>query len=447
MELNKNVLRPSSPLFNNFIRSLLRYPLFRISGLYTGRKISSNLSKIYNFYSSNNNFQERKIKEKLLKILKEAKKSKFYKEKISDEIIDKISIDMKFINDLPVTTKEDLLDAPENFFTKECDIGKLIRSNTNGSTGPSAAIFYDQYASDASSSVTWFCRSFYEKFYKNTTLHLAADLAENSKALPAMVDWARFFSTNRFNIFISSLEDQSTELYLKNILKRKYQLIHSHPSTLYHLALYAIEKNIKVDNCFNIFESSGEKLFDFQKQIISEDFKCKIIDRYGFAETGIVAYQLPFFKNFLTIMRHHCFIENSKNNNDNLIITNFNNNIFPLIRYKNGDKITTEDSSIPRYIKEIKGREHSIQKFGGKTFNTNYIMDILSHSLNGVLDFQVKPGNSPIIYIALEKNSNLNKKLISDKLLELTDVKFEICFQKLENMKKKGLRNKYSHII
>ena len=47
-----------------------------------------------------------------------------------------------------------------------------------------------------------------------------------------MIDWARFFSTNRFNIFISSLEDQSTELYLNNILKRKYQIIHSHPQPL-----------------------------------------------------------------------------------------------------------------------------------------------------------------------------------------------------------------------
>ena len=74
-------------------------------------------------------------------------------------------------------------------------------------------------------------------------------------------------------------------------------------------------------------------------------------------------------------------------------------------------------------------------------------MDILSHALSGILDFQVKPGNNPIIYIALEKNSNINKKLISDKLLKLTQVQFEICFQNLENMKKKGLRNKYSHII
>ena len=58
-------------------------------------------------------------------------------------------------------------------------------------------------------------------------------------------------------------------------------------------------------------------------------------------------------------MRHHCFIENSKNNDDNLIITNFNNNIFPLIRYKNGDKIITEDSLIPSYIKKLK--EENIQ--------------------------------------------------------------------------------------
>ena len=447
MDLFKNAVRPSTPILNNLFRSLIRYPLFRFSSFYTGRNIYSELSKINKYYKLKSIDQDNLTKKYLINILQVAKKAKFYSERITNETIEKINTDFGYLNDIPLTTKEDLLNYPEDFFTEEYNIQNLIRSNTNGSQGPSAAIFYDQAASDCSSAITWYCRSFYEKFYKNTTLHFAADLQDNSKPLPALVDWLRFFSTNRFNLFISSLDNSSNEMYFENVLGRNYQLVHSHPSTIYHLALYAKENNIQTKGLFKFFESSGEKLFDYQKKVIKDVFNCKVIDRYGFAESGIVAYELPFFEKFLTIMRHHCFIENSKNNNDDLIITNFNNRIFPLIRYRNGDKIITEDATIPKFIKEIKGREHSVHLFGETRLNTTFIMDILSHSLSGILDFQVKPGNNPKLYIALEENSDLTEKLIYEKLYKLTAVKFEIIIQKLSDLKKKGLRNKFSHII
>ena len=117
---------------------------------------------------------------------------------------------------------------------------------------------------------------FYEKFYKNTTLHFAADLQDNSKPLPALVDWLRFFSTNRFNLFISSLDNSSNEMYFENVLGRNYQLVHSHPSTIYHLALYAKENDIKTKGLFKIFESSGEKLFDYQKKVAKSQIHLQI---------------------------------------------------------------------------------------------------------------------------------------------------------------------------
>ena len=68
-------------------------------------------------------------------------------------------------------------------------------------------------------------------------------------------------------------------------------MMHGHPSVGYSLAneLHKYELSLKI----NYFESSGETLFDYQKEAIERHFKCKLINRYGLAEAGIIAYQFP----------------------------------------------------------------------------------------------------------------------------------------------------------
>lgn len=447
MQQNEVILHPRNPFVNSFFRSLIRYPLFKLSGFYKGRKINQELSKLRSFYSANLEQQNNLSKKYLIDTLINAKKSKFYRDKISNEIISKVSKDIKYLTEIPITNKSDLLNYPNDFYTRDFLPSELIKASTNGSTGPCATLFYDNSASDASSAITWYCRSFYEHYYNNSTLHFAADLDFNSKPFPSYLEWLKFFATNRFNIFVGNLDNSSNKKYFEEILKKKFQLIHSHPSTIYHLALYGKDKEIKAKNLFKVFESSGEKLFEYQKKTIKSVFNCRIIDRYGFAESGIVAYQLPFYDPYLTIMRHHCFIENSTLTNEDLVITNFNNSLFPLIRYKNGDKVLTENENIPRYIKEIKGREHSVHKYGETKLSTSFIMDILNHSLNGILDFQLSHGEFPKLYILLSKDSNLTSDNVKVKLYDLTNVHFEVMILKSYEFKKMGLRNKFSHIL
>ena len=181
MQKDERVLHPSNPIVNSFLRSLIRYPLFKLSGFYKGRKINQQLSKLRSFYSANLEYQNNLSKKYLVKTLINARKSKFYKEKISDEIISKVSKDINYLTDIPITNKSDLLNYPNDFFTRDFLQDDLTKASTNGSTGPCAILFYDDLASDASSAITWYCRSFYEKFYNNSTLHFAADLNFNSK--------------------------------------------------------------------------------------------------------------------------------------------------------------------------------------------------------------------------------------------------------------------------
>ena len=119
MDLFKNAVRPSTPILNNLFRSLIRYPLFRFSSFYTGRNIYSELSKINKFYKLKSIDQDNLTKKYLINILKVAKKAKFYSERITNENIEKINTDFGYLNDIPLTTKEDLLNYPEDFFTEE----------------------------------------------------------------------------------------------------------------------------------------------------------------------------------------------------------------------------------------------------------------------------------------------------------------------------------------
>ena len=74
-------------------------------------------------------------------------------------------------------------------------------------------------------------------------------------------------------------------------------------------------------------------------------------------------------------------------------------------------------------------------------------MDILNHSLSGILDFQISHGANPKLYILLSNDSNLTSQDVKVKIHELTTVEFEVIILKTNEFKKLGLRNKFSHIL
>ena len=91
---------------------------------------------------------------------------------------------------------------------------------------------------------------------------------------------------------------------------------------------------------------------------------------------------------YLSIIDFHTFVE--VDSSGEIIITNLNNDIMPLIRYRTGDFCSTKESSDEGFKIQLKeGREHIVATYTGEKVNTGSIEDIIFKT-NGVLDLQFK---------------------------------------------------------
>ena len=93
------------------------------------------------------------------------------------------------------------------------------------------------------------------------------------------------FANKRFNLFIKDFSISSVNRYLEILKNQKTNLLHGMPSQVSGL--------VDSSNGFHIplVETSGEILRAKQKRIESF-FSTNVVDRYGLAEAGIVAYQM-----------------------------------------------------------------------------------------------------------------------------------------------------------
>ena len=196
-----------------------------------------------------------------------------------------------------------------------------------------------------------------------------------------------------------------------------------------------------------LVETSGEVLRLNQRRNIEKFFSTKVIDRYGLAECGIVAYQMPKQVN-LSVIDFHTFVE--VEDNGEIVVTNLNNNIMPLIRYRTGDFCTREET-IDGYfqIKIKEGREHVVANYKGIKLNTASIEDII-FTFEEVRDLQFQlTQKKEIINIIIEIEREENFQEIKNKinLFTNTDIGKLMILGKNQDFKLSGNQSKKLRVV
>ena len=367
------------------------------------RKIFSKFKEIGDFYSKS--FDERKniITAKLSFTLKNAYENiPFFYNLAEDYKINNIFLNFKIENlkEIPFMDK-DTLRINRKFLLKPDFTNKIQNCYTNGSTGGRVAVAYDQESIDWSSAVMLFCRNLYGHKLINKEVHLATDTRSRGNKVERLGQFSKELVNNRSNIFIKDFKKESTFDYLKELRGHRTNLLHGMPSQINGLVSESMDK-FKIP----FIETSGEFLRKEQRVKIEEFFSARVIDRYGLAESGIVAYQMPKQEN-LSVIDFHTFVE--VDDNGEIVITNLNNHIMPLIRYRTGD--FCEKKGFFGGFEQIKmksGREHTLINFEGNKLNTATIEDLI-FQIEGVKDLQFQITKNKKIAKILVENENPNK--------------------------------------
>jgi phenylacetate-CoA ligase len=358
--------------------------------------------------------------------------------------------DSAYLQDLPYLTKDIVREQGRRLLSRELDGLRHYDMKTGGSTGLSAHFLYDQEAMDHSAAVTLYARERIGKKKHKFELHFACrfpDAAASSKW--TREDWKEL-AMNRSNIFFDRLDEQGLEEMWQTLQTRRPYLIHGHPSTIYALACH-IQKTRGQANAFQVFESSGELLEAHQRKVISEALQCKVVDRYGLAELGIMAYELNGPATGLQALDSEGWPESleqedASGKTHELVFTGFRNRLMPLLRYRTGDMARVVEQADGFYLTDVVGRIHDLVPINGIPHPTHHIMDMLDHRVGGIQEFQIDLRQpKPILRIVPELNASADH--IREKIVSFWGDAFELQFVQHDGFVRVGRHQKFRHLV
>lgn len=441
MNFRSIVFYPVDLIIGNF-GSRIIYPMAERR---LGRDVRSKAAEIAANYELS--FQERKRAQQLSLIasLDYAQRNvPYYTELFARHCFEPTDVqkDVRYFYDLPLLTKAEILNQGDRLHSKEL-LGQLnYKCKTGGSTGRSITVCYDQAAFDHSSAVTRFARTLAGKFPQHRELHFASKFLEEPSREDKWVGAVKNIAMNRSNVFFKDLNDEELLKIWAQIRKARPYMIHSHPSTAYALAL-AVERKCKTaGGVFSVFESSGELMDSKKREKISQVFECKVFDRYGLAEFGVVAYQPNAKSRELRIFDDFVFPETV---NGEIVLTALKNRFMPLIRYATGDVGTLSTRNDGQYFSALGGRVHDLLRIGTRLIPTHHIQDVLDR-IGGILEFQIEQdGDKFKLNIVPVDNSSLDS--IRDQVQRYYENDITVSFVTIDDLKRVGNRQKFSYLV
>ena len=359
-----------------------------------------------------------------------------------------IEKDPRHIERLPYLTKEIIREQGERLVSQPLGGIRHHKCKTGGSTGLSCFIYYDQPGADHAAACLLYARERIGKKRHHTETHFACRFPDAARSFgwPTREDF-KCFAMNRRNIFFDRIDKNGLEEIWSQLEGTRPRLVHAHPSTIYALACH-IEKTRGTAKAFDVFESSGELLEAHMRKKISHALQCAVVDRYGLAEFGVIAYELHGAGTGLQVFDSEGWPEHraSEAGGDELVFTGFRNPLMPLIRYATGDKATVVEREDGFVLEGVTGRIHDIVPINGIPHPTHHIQDMLDHRVGGIQEFQIDlRGRKPILRIVPELSTD--PVALTSKIESVWPGAFDIEMGTHQDMVRVGHRAKFRHVV
>ncbi len=190
--------------------------------------------------------------------------------------------------------------------------------------------------------------------------------------------------------------------------------------------------------------SSAETLPLYKKELIERVFSCKVLNRYGSREVGLIASECPCQEG-LHINSDNVFVEVligdrpvAKGRSGEIVVTDLWNFGMPLIRYKMEDRGSLKEGlcscgrGLP-LLGEVEGRTSDFLVAEDGTLIHGEYFTHLFYGVAGVKQFQIIQENHKNVTVKIAAQDNIDKssfqnieKTIKESLGMFVDVKIEL---------------------
>lgn len=432
---------------------------FNLSLQLSGFPIKEALQKLASIHSLNDELYEAYIEEQ--------KKSIFFHHFVNTPFYKNFAPQVRDYNweSIPVMTKNDLQKSLSKRLSKGYSKRKCYINKTSGSSGKpfifakdkfchalSWAIFMDRYKwydVDLSSSKQ-------ARFY-GIPLNKAGHYKERLKDV----------LSNRFRF---SVFDLSKRAFIKNVRAFKdnpFHYINGYTSAIVQFAKYLKEENLILKSICPTLEVciiTSEMLFEDDRLLLEQQLGIPVINEYGAAELGLIAFQ-GIFSEWI-INSEDLYVEILDDNNTPLpygetgriVVTSLYNKAHPFIRYELGDIGSLSKKSTLRkpILQSLQGRTSDVIKLpSGKTaagLTFYYITKSIINDRANVKEFvidQEKLDTFKITYVSDEELSYENTVAVKQAVEKYLEPYLTVIFERKDNIKrsKSGkLRQFTSHL-
>jgi len=217
---------------------------------------------------------------------------------------------------------------------------KIVKSS--GTTGQPLAVPYNIQAYQKEYAFWWYHRSFGNiKMGDRVATFSGHKITYIDRKVPPF--WVLNFAENQLIFSSYHLSSQNIPYYIKRLNKFKPHLIHGYPSSIYLLARFILENDIRMDFQPKMIITASETTLNFQKRAIEAAFGCKNYIWYGNTEYAGHITECPNGK--LHIQPYHSFVRIVNSEGEEVqpgeegfsVATNFTNTALRLINYNTRD--------------------------------------------------------------------------------------------------------------
>jgi len=352
--------------------------------------------------------------------------------------------DLAYLNDLPYLTKEMVREQGEKILDERLNRTALQVRKTGGATGPAVPIYYDQEALDWTAASNLFVLEWTGKKRHHREVHFSSRFPEIFPLQDRIKERIKCMALNRVNIVTDSFDADSFAAIWQKLKRARPYLVQGYPSTLYALALFMKKSGKDGTGVIKVFESTGEVLDKNKKDAIESVFGCRIFNRYGSAEFGVVAHETES-SGALKVLDFMVYPENYQSEEGKeIVLTGLTNHAMPLIRYRTGDMgklVTAEDGF---YFESIRGRVHDLVPIGGRKYPTHYIQDLLNR-IGGIDEFQIeiRDGRSVLRLVVADP---AYQDAIERRIKSWWDG-MEVEFTDFNGLQRSGARDKFRYVV
>lgn len=238
---------------------------------------------------------------------------------------------------LPVTTKQDIRDNLDSFISDEYGKSSLVSAKTGGSTGVSLNLYFDEPCQERRNAAQLMADRWagWDLGMKKASVwgNPPVPRTPKQKLRHHLLDRTIYLDTMNLN-------GGSMSAFVERWRKEQPGAVFGHAHSIFIFAKYLLEQQITDLRPKGIVATSM-MLLDNERTAIEQAFGCRVTNRYGCEEVGLIACECEHHQG-MHLNLPHLYVEFLDTNNQpvkpgepgKIVVTDLNNRGMPLIRYR-----------------------------------------------------------------------------------------------------------------